>query len=143
MYWRYSGLLHSLLGVPSETALLDQPWVGASWEGFVVEQVLARLAQLDRPAEAFFLRTSDQHEVDLVLDFGDDLWAIEIKLSTTPGPDDMRRLNKAADLIDARKRILISRTPRSVASDREISCSLPWFLRHALDAPALRGSDGA
>ena len=140
VYWRDSGLLHSLLGGPSETALLDQPWVGASWEGFVIEQVLARLAQLDRPAEAFFLRTSDQHEVDLVLDFGDDLWAIEIKLSATPGPDDMRRLNKAADLIDARKRILISRTPRSVATDREISCSLPWFLQHALDAPAPRGS---
>ena len=38
VYWRDSGLLHSLLGGPSETALLDQPWVGASWEGFVIEQ---------------------------------------------------------------------------------------------------------
>lgn len=39
----------------------------------------------------------------------------------------MLRLSKAADLIGARKRILLSRTVRSVASDREISCSLPWY----------------
>jgi predicted AAA+ superfamily ATPase len=130
VYWRDSGLLHSLLGGVAEADLLDQPWVGASWEGFVIEQVLAHLAQRDRGGEAYFFRTSDQHEVDLVLDFGDQLWAIEIKLTATPGTDDMRRLNKAADLIGARKRILVSRTARSMANDREISCSLPWFLRH-------------
>jgi hypothetical protein len=143
VYWRDSGLLHSLLGGVSEAALLDQPWVGASWEGFVIEQVLAHLAQRDRGGEAFFFRTSDQHEVDLVLDFGDQLWAIEIKLTATPGTDDMLRLNKAADLIGARKRILVSRTPRSVGSDREISCSLPWLLRHALGEPRGRGTGAA
>ena len=140
VYWRDSGLLHALLGGPSEAALLDQPWVGASWEGFVIEQVLAHLAQRDQACEAFFFRTSDQHEVDLVLDFGGQPWAIEVKLTATPGPDDMRRLNAAADLIGAGKRILISRTSRSVASDREVSCSLPWFLRHVLSAPAARGA---
>lgn len=130
VYWRDTGLLHSLLGGAPEAALLDQPWVGASWEGFVIEQLLALLAQRDHRAEAFFFRTSDQQEVDLVLDFGAELWAIEVKLTATPGPDAMRRLNQAADLIGAHKRILISRTPRSVASEREISCSLPWFVRH-------------
>jgi uncharacterized protein len=132
VFWRDSGLLHSLLGGVSESALVDQPWVGASWEGFVIEQVLAHLGQRDRAAEAWFFRTTDQHEVDLVLDLGRQLWAIEVKLTAAPGPDDMRRLNKVADLIGARKRVLISRTPRSVAGDREISCSLPWFLGHAL-----------
>ncbi len=130
VYWRDTGLLHSLLGGVPEADLLDQPWVGASWEGFVVEQLLALLAQRDHRAEAFFLRTSDQQEVDLVLDFGSRLWAIEIKLTASPGPDAMRRLNRAADLIGARKRILISRTPRAVATEREISCGLPWFIRH-------------
>ena len=70
-------------------------------------------------------------------------WAIEVKLTATLGPDDVRRLNRAADLIGARKRILISRTPRSVASDREVSCSLPWFLRHMLSPSAVRGSGSA
>ncbi len=132
VYWRDSGLLHALLGGIPEEALLAQPWVGASWEGFVIEQVLAHLAQRERVAEAYFFRTSDQHEVDLVLDFGAQLWAIEIKLTASPGPEDLRRLNRAADLVGAGKRVLISRTPRSVASAREVSCSLPWFLRRVL-----------
>ena len=94
VYWRDAGLLHSLLGGVAETALLDQPWVGASWEGFVIEQLLALLAQRDHRAEAFFFRTSDQQEVDLVLDFGAQLWALEVKLTASPGPDAMRRLNQ-------------------------------------------------
>ena len=73
--------------------------------------------------------------MDLVLDFGAQLWAVEVKLTASPGPDAMRRLNQAADLIGAQKRILISRTPHSVASDREISCSLPWFIRHVDTRP--------
>lgn len=130
VYWRDSGLLHALLGGVGEAELLDQPWVGASFEGFVIEQLLTHLAQRDVAAEPYFFRTSDQQEIDLVLDFGARLWAVEVKLSSNPGPDAMRRLGRVADLIDARKRILISRTPRSIANDREVSCSLPWLLRH-------------
>jgi hypothetical protein len=132
VYWRDTGLLHALLGGVREEDLPAQPWVGASWEGFVIEQVLARLAQLDRAAEPHFFRTADGHEVDLVLDLGTEVWAIEVKLTAAPGPDDLRRLNRAADLIHADRRILISRTPRSVAGQREVSCSLPWFLRSGL-----------
>lgn len=130
IYWRDSGLLHALLGVPTEALLVNQPWIGASWEGFVIDQLLTLLAQRDHRAEAFFFRTSDQHEVDLVLDFGGRLWAIEIKLTSSPGPSDMRRLQTAADLIGAEKRILISQTRHSVANDRDVSCSLPWFARN-------------
>lgn len=129
VYWRDSGLLHSLLGAPEER-LLDQPWVGASFEGFVIEQILAALAERDLPAEAFFFRTHDQMEVDLVLAVGGELWAVEIKLTSAPGPEDMRRLHGAADLIGARRRILVSRTRRTVAGDRAISCNLPWLVRN-------------
>jgi len=136
IYWRDSGLLHALLGVSSEALLVNQPWIGASWEGFVIDQLLTLLAQRDHRAEAFFFRTSDQHEVDLVLDFGGRLWAIEIKLTSSPGPSDMRRLQTAADLIGAEKRILISQTRHSVANDRDVSCSLPWFARNMPTARA-------
>lgn len=142
VYWRDSGLLHALLGGVSESALLDQPWVGASFEGFVIEQILAHLSQQDRAAEAYFLRTSDQQEVDLVLDLGSELWTVEIKLTATPGPDAMRRLDTVADLISARKRILISRTPRPVVSARQVSCSLPFFLRHVLATAVRPGGPG-
>jgi len=133
VYWRDSGLLHALLGGVAEARLPDQPWVAASWEGFVIEQLLAGLAQRDLRFEPYFLRTSDQHEIDLVLDLGGRLWAIEVKLTSNPGADVMRRLNQTADLIGARKRILVSRTARAVATDREVSCSLPWLLGHLGD----------
>jgi predicted AAA+ superfamily ATPase len=128
LYWRDSGLLHAVLGGTS--ALVDQPWVGASWEGFVIEQVLAALAQSERHVDASFFRTSDQHEVDLVLEHGGRRAAIEVKLTASPGPEDMSRLHKAADLIGADQRILVTRTRRIVSGPRDVSCSLPWLVRH-------------
>jgi uncharacterized protein len=130
VYWRDSGLLHALLGVREGQSLADHPWVGASWEGFVIEQLLAVLAQRDLRADAYFFRTSDQHEIDLVLEGGGRRCAIEIKLTASPGADDMRRLNRAADLVDAHTRVLVSRTRDAVVNAREVSCGLPWLLRH-------------
>jgi uncharacterized protein len=124
VYWRDTGLLHAVLGLGSEEALLEQPWAGASWEGFVIEQILGLLDQQDRAAEACFLRTSDQRELDLVLDLGRALWAIEVKLTASPGPADMDRLNKTADLVKADMRILVSQVRRSVFAGRQVSCNL-------------------
>lgn len=130
VYWHDSGLLHALLNVPDERALLAQPWVGASWEGFVIEQALGELSSRGRSFNAYYFRTSDQHELDLVLDFGKELWAVEVKLSSSPGPDDMRRLDKTADMISATRRFLVSQTSRSSVDERRASCNLPSFLKH-------------
>jgi len=131
IYWRDTGLLHAVLNVLDEGDLLGQPWVGFSWEGFVVEQVLGALQQVGRQCEAFFLRTSDQREIDLVLDFGKSVCAVEVKLTAAPGPEDFARLNKTADLIKADKRILVTQTTENVARAGQVSCNLPWFLAHA------------
>jgi uncharacterized protein len=128
VYWRDTGLLHAMLNVPGPRELLAQPWVGASWEGFVIEQALGTLHQQDRPFEAFFFRTSDQHELDLVLDFGKSRWAIEVKLTSSPSPQDLRRLNHTADMIGAERRFLISQTREIVDEGRQVSCNLEWFL---------------
>jgi len=130
VYWRDTGLLHALLQVRTEHDLLAHPGVGASWEGFVVEQVLAAFQQADRPLQPMFLRTSDQVEIDLVLDLGRRPWAVEIKLTSAPGPEDFARLDKAAALIGADRRILISQTRRTVAEGNRISCNLPWLLKN-------------
>lgn len=135
VYWRDSGLLHALLRVEDEDELLDQPWVGASWEGFVIEQVLGVLAQRDQPVRASFLRTSDPHEIDLILELGRRVWAIEIKLTSSPSPSDADRLNRVADLIGAERRALISQTPVRTASDRFVSCDLAGFLRTLAGRP--------
>jgi len=130
IYWRDSGLLHALLNIPDERALLAHPSVGASWEGFVIEQAIGELTARGRRFDAFYFRTSDQYELDLVLDFGRELWAIEVKLTSSPGPDDMTRLEKAADMINATRRFLVSQTSRSVGDKHRMSCNLAVFLKH-------------
>jgi hypothetical protein len=103
--------------------------VGASWEGFVIDQILGTLAQAGRQVEPHFFRTSDQYEIDLILDFGRRLWAIEVKLTASPSPADLARLNTAADLIKADRRILVSRTTEIISEGRHASCNLPWLLQ--------------
>lgn len=128
VYWRDSGLLHALLNVPDRDALLAQPWVGASWEGFVIEQAIGELSSLGCAFNAFYFRTSDQHELDLVLEIDGERWAIEIKLTASPRSDDFRRLERTADLIGATRRFLVSQTQQPSGDDRRASLNLPTFL---------------
>ena len=79
VFVRDSGLAHALLGIQSLEQLAGHPIVGRSWEGFVIETLLAVAPASVRP---FFYRTSAGAEIDLVLELGDGtLWAIEIKRS--------------------------------------------------------------
>lgn len=79
-YVRDSGLLHALLNIATLDDLLGHPVVGASWEGFVIENLLAAAPQ--RTLASFF-RTARGAEIDLVLEMGGNrgVWAIEIKRS--------------------------------------------------------------
>jgi len=128
VYWRDSGLLHALLGVHDAKSLVQQPWVGASWEGFVIEQVLAALQQRGASAEPYFFRTVDGHEIDLLLKVRGELWALEIKLTTSPSPADLERLDRAADLVGAKRRLLVSQVPTASEGPSRASCNLPWLL---------------
>ncbi|MGH8161570.1 MAG: ATP-binding protein [Gammaproteobacteria bacterium] len=128
LYWRDSGLVHALLNVPDKRALLSQPWVGASWEGYVIEQALGELAARGGHFDAYYFRTTDQHELDLILDFGEERWAVEIKLTASPAPEDLARLDKTADMIGASHRFLISQTRKSAGNERRVSYNLPDFL---------------
>ena len=128
LYWRDTGLLHALLGVDDQRMLLEQPWVGASWEGFVIEQVLGHLEATGQRYEAYHLRTSDGQEVDLVLELAGELWAIETKLTTAPSPADMRRLEELASAIGAQRVYLISRTTRVAGGADRASANLEWLL---------------
>lgn len=81
-YVRDTGLLHTLLGIENFEGLLSHPVVGASWEGFVIENVLSHLPANVTP---YFYRTSAGAEIDLVLQWLDGTcWAIEIKHSQAP-----------------------------------------------------------
>jgi len=121
-------LLHALLNVPDKQSLLIQPWVGTSWEGYVIEQALGELSACGLRVNAFYFRTSDQSEIDLVLDFGGALWAVEIKLTSSPAPQNMAQLVKGAGLIGASRCVLVSQTAHSSCSQDRMSCHLPAFL---------------
>ncbi len=124
IYWQDSGLLHSLMNVATPEALLSQPWVGASWEGWVMHQILFTLKAQGESFEAYHLRTSDGCELDLILLFPKGCWAFEIKLSTSPDQRDLERLNIAADLIQADKRLLVSKTKQTIQNKSSISTHL-------------------
>jgi hypothetical protein len=85
VFVRDSGIVHALLNIADEDALLSHPVVGASWEGFVVENLIA--AAPERAAPLFY-RTAVGAEIDLLLEIpGHGLWAIEIKRSLTARPE--------------------------------------------------------
>jgi predicted AAA+ superfamily ATPase len=129
IYWVDSGLLHALMGVEHHEDLLSRPWVGASWEGFVIQQIIDSMAPVNPSFDPAFLRTSDGYELDLVFRHAGKLWAVEIKLTTNPSADEMRRLNKTADLIGADQRVLLSRVAQPLENAHSLSCNLPHLLK--------------
>jgi len=80
VYVRDSGLLHQLLGIANEKALHSHPKLGASWEGFVIEQILAS----EPRDEVFFWATHQGAEIDLLLRRGDRLLGVECKRADVP-----------------------------------------------------------
>ena len=81
VYVRDSGLVHALLGIDSLDALQGHPVAGASWEGFVLEQIAA---QLPAGATLSFYRTAAGTELDAVVEIGQQRVGIEIKFSLSP-----------------------------------------------------------
>lgn len=80
VYVRDSGLLHQLLGIKTPKELLSHPKAGASWEGYVIEQVL----MTEPHDEAFFWATHQGAEIDLILRRGSELLGVECKRTDTP-----------------------------------------------------------
>jgi hypothetical protein len=80
IYVRDSGLLHQLLGIDSMKRLFNHPKVGASWEGFVIEQLLS----LEPQEEVFFWATHQGAEIDLILRRGKALFGVECKRTDKP-----------------------------------------------------------
>ena len=82
IYLRDTGLLHKLLNISDFDSLLGNPISGASWEGFVVENIVNRLSS---KWQYSYYRSVSQSEIDLVLEGPDrQIWAVEIKRSSAP-----------------------------------------------------------
>jgi hypothetical protein len=82
IYVRDSGIAHALLNISDYNNLLGHPVVGGSWEGFVIENIIAVAPSRVQP---YYYGTPRGAEIDLVLEFpGGTKWAIEIKRNSTP-----------------------------------------------------------
>ncbi len=82
VYVADTGLLHTLLGIETRSALEHHPKIGASWEGFAIDQVCRHLGA--RSHEAFFWRTHTGAELDLLVVRGRERLGFEIKRTVAP-----------------------------------------------------------
>ena len=103
VYVRDSGLVHALLDIETKESLLSHMVLGASWEGFVIENLLSCAPA---SVQGYFYRTSGGAEVDLLLTWPNGkMWAIEIKRSLSPKVE--RGFHAAcSDLSPARKLVI-------------------------------------
>lgn len=103
VYVRDSGLVHALLGIGTLEDLLGHPVAGASWEGFVIETLIAAAPEGFEP---YFYRTSAGAEIDLLLRSPDGrIWVVEIKRSLAPKVE--RGFHSACEDLKPTRRILV------------------------------------
>jgi predicted AAA+ superfamily ATPase len=94
LYFHDAGLAAWLLGIESPAQLNTHPQRGALFETWVVAEYLKKRLNTARPSNLSFWRDRSGHEVDLLVEQGGQLQAVEIKSGATPGQDAMRGLEK-------------------------------------------------
>jgi predicted AAA+ superfamily ATPase len=129
IYFRDSGLLHYLSSVSNYDALQGHPIIGASWEGYVIEQIYR---ETNQDWQFYFYRTVAGAESDLVLiSPNGTMTCIEIKYSTAPTvPKGFYQ--SVADLQPAHQYVLVPAGTSWKVNDRLIVCSLETFLKEEL-----------
>lgn len=116
IYIRDSGLLHALLQIQTKTDLDRHPKVGASWEGFIVEQLVTHLAVNDE--HIFFWATHAGAELDLFVSQGQRRRGFEIKRTTTPRITPS--INAAIDALDLHEVTIMHAGDRTFPLGRKI-----------------------
>ena len=125
IYIRDSGLLHSLLDLPDEHALLGHPKAGASWEGFALEEILKHIG--DR--NAFFWATHAGAELDLMVSRGGKRYGIEFKLADAPSTT--RSMHVALETLNLEKLLVVYPGSTSyLLTDKIIALPLYEALKH-------------
>jgi uncharacterized protein len=97
LYVRDCGVLHYLLGIRTARDLLQSPRRGASWEGFLVEQVIALERLTHVGSQFWFYRTRAGAEVDLIVDRGKERIGYEFKCASSVARGDASGLRAALD----------------------------------------------
>ena len=129
IYLRDSGILHAFKEISQEITLADDPQVGASWEGFVIEQIIHVVQD---KAQVFFYRTQQGAECDLMLEKNNEiLAAIEIKYSSAPQISKGFRISMADT--NAKQGFVIAKTNETYKIEDNITVTyLAFFLKNIL-----------
>lgn len=118
------GVAAALRGELSRELIPGSPPYGKSFEHFIILEVKRLLDYREREAKMSFYRTTDSAEVDLILEFGPDIWAVEIKASSQPQLSDIRGLRNFVKDHRTAKAICVCQTIRPfIAGGIEF---LPW-----------------
>jgi predicted AAA+ superfamily ATPase len=94
VYFRDTGLLHYFLGIPDEPTLEVHPARGLSWEAFIIDQLISAFQRFAPGSQAFFWRTAQGEEVDLLMDVGGRRVPLEIRLHSAPTPQEAQGLRR-------------------------------------------------
>ena len=132
IYLRDSGILHAFKDIIQEKDLLDDPQVGASWEGFVIEQIIETMQNVLINGQAYFYRTQQGAECDLIIEHnGKVKAAIEIKISSAPQISKGFRITMIDT--DAEQGFVIAKTNETYKVEENITVtSLNTFLQEIL-----------
>ncbi|WP_420388521.1 ATP-binding protein [Roseivirga sp.] len=103
IYIRDSGIMHALLQIKNMEMLLSNPILGASWEGFVIENLIVSLPEGCR---YYFYRAGGGAEIDFVIEFSPKkVWALEVKRSLTPKVE--KGFYSGAEDVQAERKLII------------------------------------
>src|SRR5579862_3786379 len=112
VYLTDTGLLHAFLGIESARQLDVSPQRGASWEGFIIEQIVRR-EKLAYPASQFyFWRTATGQEVDLIVERGSERIGVEIKVGSHVAGSGFKNLRTAMDDLKLTRAWLVNQADR-------------------------------
>jgi predicted AAA+ superfamily ATPase len=130
VYIRDSGIAHALLNIDTYNNLLGHPVVGGSWEGFVIENILAVVPSRVQP---FYYGTPGGAEIDLILEFSPtEKWAIEIKRSSSPSLSKGFHI-ACTDVKPQRRFVVYSGKDRFTMSENITAISLSDLMREILN----------
>jgi len=111
LYLRDTGLVHHLLNISTLEQLAEHPIRGASWETFVIEDVLRREAVAYPDSQAYFWRTAAGAEVDLVIERSDRRVAVEVKTARGGSARGVRSLREALHDLEAYRAWIVDQAP--------------------------------
>jgi len=128
VYIRDSGLLHFILGLEKPENLYNHPKMGASWEGFIIEQILSKI-KINR--QTYFFRTHNGAELDLVIERGGiPVAGIEIKYGSNFTPS--RGNTEAIQTLNTKNNFIIVRENEDFMHKKFRVCGIEYFLEKYL-----------